>query len=257
MPLTKPIACLTPNVLAKYNDKLVGTFGDCASYSFQNSKHLTSGEGGAIITNDSIFADDLRKVQSLGYANVSAKSGRVTKDTIQDPEYDRHVTLGWNYRMPELCCAVALAQLENIYALVERRIEVAKLFYNFTKNFHEWFVPQFIPNNCKSSFWTWVIILKRDDINFYDFRNKYRSLGGDGIYAAWKLTYDEPAFINHKFLNRQNFISKDNLNKYKNNPCPSAKYLQPRLLCFKTNYWDFKDAEIQAEILKKTLNYFN
>ena len=105
--------------LAKYNDKLVGTFGDCASYSFQNSKHLTSGEGGAIITNDSIFADNLRKVQSLGYANVNAKSGKVTKDTIQDPEYERHVTLGWNYRMPELCCAVALAQLENIHTLVK------------------------------------------------------------------------------------------------------------------------------------------
>ena len=114
--------------LAKYNNKLVGTFGDCASYSFQNSKHLTSGEGGVIITNDTDFANKLRKVQTLGYANVSAKSGKVTKDTIQDPNYNRHVTLGWNYRMPELCCAVALGQTENISQLVNRRIEVARLF---------------------------------------------------------------------------------------------------------------------------------
>ena len=242
--------------LGKYKGRIVGTIGDCASYSFQNSKHLTSGEGGVIITNDSQFADKLRKVQSLGYANVSAESGKVTKDTIQDPNYSRHVTLGWNYRMPELCCAVALAQVENIEILVNRRIQVANLFYKISKSFHDWFVPQLIPNNCESSYWTWVVLLERDDINFNIFRDKFKSMGGDGIYAAWKLTYDEPAFINTNFLNREQFISKKNLTGYKNNPCPIAKYIQPRLLCFKTNYWDFNKAKKQANILYKTLESF-
>ncbi len=242
--------------LAKYNNKLVGTFGDCASYSFQNSKHITSGEGGMIITNDIDFADKLRKVQSLGYANVSAKSGKITKDTIQDPNYNRHVTLGWNYRMPELCCAVALGQTENISNLVNRRIEVAKLFYDSSSSYHDWFVPQFIPSNCDSSFWTWAVVLKRDDINFKIFRDRFKSLGGDGIYAAWKLTYEEPAFEKLKFLNRENFISPNNLKKYKNNPCPNAKFLQPKLLCFKTNYWDWSDAINQSNILKETLKSF-
>ena len=222
----------------------------------KNSKHLTSGEGGVIITNDTDFANKLRKVQTLGYANVSAKSGKVTKDTIQDPNYNRHVTLGWNYRMPELCCAVALGQTENISQLVNRRIEVARLFHEISKNYHNWFVPQFIPSNCNSSFWTWSIVIKRDDINFNIFRDRFKSLGGDGIYAAWKLTYEEPAFVNLKFLNRENFISTTNISKYKSNPCPNAKYLQPRLLCFKTNYWDWDDAIKQADVLKKTLKSF-
>ena len=108
--------------LGKYKGKLVGTLGDCASFSFQSSKHLTSGEGGMIITNDADFADKVRQVQSLGYAGVSASKSKITKSDIQHPDYNRHVTMGWNYRMPELCCAVALAQVENIDALVGRRV---------------------------------------------------------------------------------------------------------------------------------------
>ena len=87
---------------------MVGTLGDCSSFSFQSSKHLTSGEGGIVLTNDIVLAENIRKVQSLGYAGVSAKKSKITKLDIQDPNYLRHTSMGWNYRMPELCCAVAL-----------------------------------------------------------------------------------------------------------------------------------------------------
>ena len=88
-------------------------------------------------------------------------------------------------------------------------------------------------------------------------RNKFREFGGDGIYACWKLTYDEPYFKNLNFLGRETFISKKNQAKYFENPCPVAKKVQPRLFQFKTNYWDFSLAEKQAEILHKTLTYFS
>ena len=243
--------------LGEYNKKLIGTFGDCASFSFQNSKHLTSGEGGILITNDTDFANKVRKVQSMGYANVSASSGKVTKNTIQDPNYSRHVTLGWNYRMPELCCAVALAQVENINLLVENRINVAKLFSKVSHEFESWFTPQFIPENVKSSYWTWVVKLNRKDLTWYDFRDLFVKNGGDGIYASWKLTYNEPFFLNKDFLGREKFISDDNLKLYKKGLCPNAEYLQPRLLCFKTNYWNFENAIIQSKILYETLKELN
>jgi perosamine synthetase len=96
--------------LGEYKGRLVGTLGHCSSFSFQSSKHLTSGEGGIVLTEDRELAENIRKVQSLGYAGVGATKARITKKDIQDPDYSRHVTMGWNYRMPELCCAVALAQ---------------------------------------------------------------------------------------------------------------------------------------------------
>ena len=49
--------------LGKYKNKLVGTLGDCASFSFQSSKHITSGEGGMIITSNETLANKIRKVQ--------------------------------------------------------------------------------------------------------------------------------------------------------------------------------------------------
>ena len=79
------------------------------------------------------------------------------------------------------------------------------------------------------------------------------SNGGDGVYGAWKLTYLEPMFVNMNLLGRERFISDENKAKYKVGCCPKAENLQPKLLQFKTNYWDINRAYEQAEILVKTL----
>lgn len=242
--------------LGTYKGRIVGTLGDCASFSFQSSKHLTSGEGGIVLTNDLNFAENVRKVQSLGYAGVSATKGKITKREIQDPSYSRHVTMGWNYRMPELCCAVALAQTENIDALVARRMEVARIFEESTREFHDWFTPQHTGPEYTNSYWTWVTCIRNPAVGWHDFRERFVSAGGDGVYAAWKLTYLEPMFTSLNLLGRERFISRENLDRYRQGLCPVAERLQPRLVQFKTNYWDLSRAHQQAEILRETLRSF-
>lgn len=239
--------------LGTYKGRMVGTLGHCSSFSFQSSKHLTSGEGGILMTDNQDLAEKVRKVQSLGYAGVSATKGKITKLEIQDPNYSRHVTLGWNYRMPELCCAVALAQIENINDLVERRIQVANLFNDAIKGYEDWFVPQEVGHDYGHSYWTWVARLEREDITWNQFRDKFVGLGGDGVYATWKLTYLEPMFQEMNLLGREGFISEKNKSKYKKGLCPIAEKLQTRLIQFKTNYWNLDDARRQAEILRLTL----
>ena len=133
-------------------------------------KTLNKWEGGIVLTNDIVLAENIRKVQSLGYAGVSAKKSKITKLDIQDPNYLRHTSMGWNYRMPELCCAVALAQVERIDELVDIRIKCSNLFTDVTKEFSEWFVPQLVEENYTSSYWTWATVLKRDDITWHDIR---------------------------------------------------------------------------------------
>ena len=88
-------------------------------------------------------------------------------------------------------------------------------------------------------------------------RDAFTKNGGDGVYAAWKLTYLEPMFERRSLLGRERFISPDNLEKYKPGLCPVGEYLQKRLMQFKTNYWDINQAYNQAEILRKTLKMFN
>jgi perosamine synthetase len=241
--------------LGRYKGRLVGTLADCASFSFQSSKHVTSGEGGVLITQDVQLAEDVRRVQSLGYAGVGAKKGKITKKDIQDPNYSRHVVMGWNYRMAELCAAVALAQVENLEALVRSRVDAARLFSEAARE-ADWLVPQHVGADYEHTYWTWVALLKRTDVSWHAFRDRFVEFGGDGIYAAWKLTYLEPMFEKMHLLGRERFISAENRAAYKAGLCPAAERIQPRLLQFKTNYWNLDDAARQAEILRRTIRSF-
>ena len=241
--------------LGSYEGRLAGTLGDCASFSFQSSKHLTSGEGGMVITNDEALANKIRQIQSLGYAGVSATKSKITKLDIQDPTYNRHVSRGWTYRM-RARCAVALAQVENIDALVEKRIFAAKAFEAEVNEDCDWLRPQVTPDNCTNSYWTWVCKLDLNKVSWNSFRDVFLKHGGDGIYGAWKLTYQEPMFTERNLLGREDNISEELWDSYEGS-CPTAEYLQPRLLQFKTNYWDSSLLQRQCLALRKTIKEFS
>ena len=237
--------------LGKYHGKYVGEFGHFSSFSFQASKHLTCGEGGMLITNDVELADKARKFGSLGYAGVSAKQGKITRNDIQDPKYSRHISLGFNYRMSELQAAVALGQLQRSKELVQARIEVAKLFDEAIAE-QSILKRQIEPEGYLNSYWAYSLVLQTEDpeTDWHKFRDLFQKNGGDGYYAAWKLSYFEPLFLDT--IQKQNGIWQE----YKHGLCPSAEYLQPRMLQLKTNYWDIEEAKVQAEALNKTINSF-
>jgi perosamine synthetase len=237
-------------MFARYKDKLMGTFGHANSFSFQSSKHLTAGEGGMILTNDEDLAVKIRRFNSLGYAGVDAKKAKITRDDIQDPEYSRHVSTGYNYRMPELCAAVVLGQLERSSELLGRRIEVAELFLSVIRDC-SWLKPQSTPEDRTNTYWTLAVRMMHPQLSWRQFRRRFRELGGDGIYAAWKLTYLEPMFASGLPLSYHSSSSAPQ--KYGVGLCPNAELLQRQMLQFKTNYWDWEDAERQAEILAKTI----
>jgi perosamine synthetase len=237
--------------LGMYKGKLVGTFGDFASFSFQASKHITCGEGGMLITNNEELANNARRFSSLGYAGVSAKQGKITRNDIQDPNYSRHISLGFNYRMSELQAAIALGQLERADELVDVRIQVANYYDEAIKGFDLLF-RQFEPVEYKNTYWSYSLVLKTDNPSkdWYRFRDLFKKNGGDGYYAAWKLSYMEPLFLNIV----QNFQGIKQ--RYRPGLCPVAEYLQPRMIQLKTNYWNLNEATKQAEILNKTLKQF-
>lgn len=110
---------------AYYRGRMVGTFGDAACYSLQQSKHITSGEGG-IVTAD----DPAGYARAALYANCGMPWYR---DKVEAPQPEEvaglptrgHFAFGHNYRMSELQGAVALAQLGKIEAFNARRAELA------------------------------------------------------------------------------------------------------------------------------------
>jgi perosamine synthetase len=233
-----------------YKGKLVGEFGNFASFSFQASKHLTAGEGGMLITNSEDLANAARRFSSLGYAGVSAKQGKITRDDIQDPNYSRHVSLGFNYRMSELCAAVTLAQLERARELVDIRIKASEIYNEAIKG-SSLVQLQYTPEYCINTYWSYSLVLNVDNpVEWYRFRKLFRENGGDGYYAAWKLSYFEPLFL--KEVQRIPGVWQT----YEKGLCSNAEYLQPRMMQLKTNYWNIDEVRQQADILFKTLHQF-
>ena len=239
--------------LGKYKGKNAGTIGHMSSFSFQASKHRTCGEGGMVTTDDDHLALQLRRISGLGYGSITMEKARITKDDIQDPKYERHVALGWNYRMSDVVGAVALAQTERMEELCSMRVRCGKILEQAAEGC-DWLIPQYTPQECEHAYWAVVMRMVKEDITWYDFRKKFMELGGDGIYSAWQLSYLEPAFRNKQFLGREAFFDGY---EYGRGLCPVAEMLQPQLLQFKTNYFDTDEAEAQAEILRKTIAYFD
>jgi perosamine synthetase len=109
---------------AYYRGRMVGTLGDVACYSLQQSKHITSGEGGIVVTQD---PEAYRRAYL--YANCGLPWYRYGLDWPQPKEVAGlatrgHFAYGHNYRMTELQAAVALAQLGKIDALNARRADI-------------------------------------------------------------------------------------------------------------------------------------
>lgn len=246
------------NFLGTHNDQLGGTFGDVASWSFENSKHITTGDGGIVALNSKILAKKIRKFGSLGFRNASADSGliRVSKDLFQNPNYKRHDSFGYNFRLPEVAAALGLAQMEKVDMFVQKREQIARMYQEVlvATNCY-WLVPQKTPKRDRNSYYTFGVKFERDDIKWVDFRKKYIENGGDGIYAAWSLCYKEDLIPEVK--RKLSMMGLDGRFNSENGICPIAEEIQPKLMQFTTNQKDEEEGKIQADALYKTIKYFS
>jgi len=238
-------------VYGKYNDQIVGSFGDIAIYSMQRSKHLTSGDGGVVITNEAKLAERCRKFCDLGYRTLTAESSsnESFKQFIQHPDYKRHDIVGYNFRMPEICAAIGLGQLEKLEMFVNKRITIAN-YYQKAVESCKWLKPQLVPDNIIHSYWTYVLRIDDENTNITwdDFRDQFVKNGGEPFYGAWSLCYLEPAL--------EGLFFKENNIRYEKGLCPIAEKIQPNLIQLKTNYEELDYARQQADILYKTINNF-
>lgn len=238
--------------LGYYKGRVAGCIAHASSFSFQSSKHISCGEGGMITTDDEELATNIRRMSSLGYAAVSGGAGKskISREVIQDPNYLRHSSVGWNYRLSEICSAVLLGQVERIEELVQTRTDSALLMAQAVQGC-SWLIPQATPEGYVHSYWTFVCRLS-DEVPFtwYDFRKKYLEFGGDGFYGAWALNYLEPAF-------RGKHVIEGQTQDFGPGLCPVAERLQPRLMQFKTNYFSAERRTKAAGALLKTIQHFS
>jgi dTDP-4-amino-4,6-dideoxygalactose transaminase len=96
---------------ASWRGQPVGAIGDLGCFSFQASKNINAGEGGAIVTNDPELAERCWSLHNVG--------------RIREGAWYQHEFLGWNYRMTEWQGAILLAQLERLPEHIARRADNA------------------------------------------------------------------------------------------------------------------------------------
>ena len=104
-------------------------------------------------------------------------------------------------------------------------------------------IPQHIPDGYINSYYSFAVIFNGEKygIKWQEFRKKYMEFGGDGIYAAWQLVYNEPCFKNQKIGWGR---------------APVAEQLQQNIMQFTCNQANQDEVELQKECLRKTLKYF-
>ncbi len=249
-------------ILGEYHGRVAGSIGHFASFSFQASKTVTCGDGGILICSDARLALAARKAATVGFKDLTLEPGNnvVSEELRCQPEYLRHDRIGWNQRLPEIACAVALAELERIEELAQMRTYAARAFESVVREC-SWLAPQKTPEGYVNAYWTYAVRITRDDIVWPDLLATFRSLGGDGFYGAYQPAHLEPVFANlnaavdAKPGRYPHFFGR--LPQYQRGMCPVWEKIQPRIVMFKTNYFDVTEADRQAEILAQTLRRFD
>ena len=96
---------------AEFDGRKVGGWGDAGVFAFYPNKQITTGEGGMVVTENPRIASMVRTLRN---------QGRTDSD-----EWFQHSEIGYNYRLPEMNCALGISQLKRIDAMLARREEIA------------------------------------------------------------------------------------------------------------------------------------
>jgi len=164
--------------LASVECDFVGAIGDIGCFSFQQGKHMTTGEGGIVTSNDEELARRmfLHINKAWGYGD-------------QNPD---HYFLALNYRMSELQAAVAMAQLEKLDECVETRIENANRLSELVGDIDGIETPR-VADNARHVYWRYCLNI--DDTKIRD--------GGVGMAAVLK---EKNIFTAPRYIQKPSFM---------------------------------------------------
>jgi perosamine synthetase len=112
---------------AEYEQRPVGGICDMTVFSFHPVKHITTGEGGMVTTNNAKLTETLRRFRNHGISSDARQ-----RQTTGNWQYEM-VLLGFNYRIPDILCSLGISQLKKLDANLARRREIAA---RYTDAFH-------------------------------------------------------------------------------------------------------------------------
>jgi len=216
---------------SEYKGKRCGSFGDAGVFAFYPNKQITTGEGGAVLTNSKEIADFCRSASNQGRK-------------VENGKWLEHVMLGYNYRIDEMSCALGIEQLKRIDEILEKRKRAADLYSEKLKNIADVEI-QFFDKNSKPSWFVFVVKLQKKFSG--EKRDKViKKMADEGIACS---NYFWPIHLQSFY--RESF-------GYKEGDFPVAEDIGSRTLALPF-FGDLKEKEIDfvVKTLKEILNgYF-
>ena len=171
---------------SKYNDQFTGTFGDVATLSFYPAHHITTGEGGAVFTNNTKLKKVLESLRDWGRDCYCPPGEDNTCKKRFDWQlgglphgYDHkyiYSNIGYNLKASDMQAAIGLSQMEKLGSFINKRVENFTYLYNGFQQFNEFLLPEW-DESSKPSWFGFPLTLKEnvhfnrvDLLKFYDER---------------------------------------------------------------------------------------
>ncbi len=134
---------------AVYKDKKVGSYADITCFSFHPVKNITTCEGGMMVTNN----------QQYYKRGLQFRTHGISRDFKEREKTNSHYyemqCLGFNYRIPDVLCALGIEQLKRLDTFVKRRNEIANKYNELLKSHKDYIVP--LKNNYYSAYHIYVV----------------------------------------------------------------------------------------------------
>ncbi len=122
-----------------------GSFGDISTFSFYPNKHITTGEGGMLLTDDEYLAQRCRSLRNLCF---------------QPSRRFVHEELGWNLRMSNIQAALGVAQLERLDEFIARKRRMGKLYTELLKDVPGLELPVPYTDYAENIYWVYGLVVK-------------------------------------------------------------------------------------------------
>jgi perosamine synthetase len=129
-----------------YKSKPCGSFGDISTFSFYPNKHITTGEGGMLVTNNKKLAEKCKSLRNLCFK----KEQRFVHDNM-----------GWNYRMTNFQAALGLAQLEKLDEVIVKKRSMGKLYTQLLSCIPGVQLPKKNTNYAENIYWVYGLLLNK------------------------------------------------------------------------------------------------
>lgn len=162
-----------------YNGKPCGSFGDVSTFSFYPNKHITTGEGGMVVTDDEELADRCRMLRNLCFR----KDVRYVHDEISD-----------NYRFTNLQAAVGLAQLERLDEFIEKKREMGRFYTEALSDIRGIKLPVPRTEYADNIYWVYGIVLDKESNLTNREITKFLAAEGIGARTFFWCMHEQPVY---------------------------------------------------------------